>query len=214
MIRCLIFDFDGTLVPSNDIKRNAFATAVAHIDGGPAAIQAILAESPTADRYTVFDALTRQLGAERAPIDLVDRYGEICESLIVPLIANGGVSALLERLSAAGLDLHLATATPLPAIVAVLEASGVAGIFRSVHGRPQSKADAIREILDEGMYDPATVAVIGDGTDDREAAMATGCHFVSVQPDASELYGQSTAKAVAFLAERLTLPAMTVNDRV
>ena len=54
----------------------------------------------------------------------------------------------------------------------------------------------------------------GHGANDRAAAAATGWHFVSVLPDASELYGQSTTGAMTFLADRLMLPALRVTDPV
>lgn len=206
MIRCLVFDFDGTLVPSNDIKRYAFTETVAAIPGGVAAIDDILRQSPGADRYAVFDALAWKLGNNIAPPELVDRYGEICEARIVPLIVDSGITVFLQTLSASGLDLHIATATPRTAIIATLGAAGITEIFKSVHGRPQSKDEAIIEIMRTGSHSPETVAVIGDSAADRAAAEVTGCHYVPVQPDASDLHGQSVSKAMRFLAARLTLP--------
>jgi phosphoglycolate phosphatase len=203
MIRCLIFDFDGTLVPSNGIKRDSFTESVAEIPGAPEAISRILTRTPDADRYAVFGALAMEFGATVTPSDLVARYGEICKARIVPLIVGSDIPALMQHLSTSGLEVHIATATPYPAIISTLRAAGIAGIFNSVHGRPQTKAEAIREIMLKGAHQPAQVAVIGDGTADRVAAEAAGCHFVAVRPDASDLYGKSVARAVAVLTDKL-----------
>ena len=203
MIRCLVFDFDGTLVPSNGIKRDAFAESVADIPGAPEAIGRILARTPDGDRYTLFEALAREIGTEITPAELVSRYGQICEARIVPLIVESDIPALLQHLSASGLEMHIATATPYPAIIEILQAAGIADIFNSIHGRPQNKAEAIREIMAKGAHQPAQVAMVGDGPADREAAEATGCRFVAVQSDASDLHGQSVARAVAFLTDQL-----------
>lgn len=213
MIRCLVFDFDGTLVPSNGIKRQAFIETVEGIDGAGERIEALLAARPTVDRHTIFTMLCRQTPDAGGPAALVARYGEICEARIVPLLVGSDVRSLMEALVARGLDLHISSATPRDALLAILDAAGMTSLFRSVHGAPQEKRDAVEEILAAGNHSAAEVAVIGDGAQDRQAAATHGCRFVGVSADASELSVNSAPDALSFLAERLDLPDASTGGR-
>ena len=80
MIRCAVFDFDGTLVMSNDIKREGFFAVTAEIAGGRAAMEALLADPP-GDRYAIFAAFAARFGLDAG--ELAEAYGAWCEAAIL-----------------------------------------------------------------------------------------------------------------------------------
>ena len=53
MIRCVVFDFDGTLVDSNAIKRAAFFEAVHTVDPNGAYMEKVLQAPKPGDRFEV-----------------------------------------------------------------------------------------------------------------------------------------------------------------
>ncbi|MDH3961542.1 MAG: HAD family hydrolase, partial [Desulfuromonadales bacterium] len=51
MLKCVVFDFDGTLVDSNDIKRETFFAVAHRWDSSDAVAAEVFDLWPTADRY-------------------------------------------------------------------------------------------------------------------------------------------------------------------
>jgi beta-phosphoglucomutase-like phosphatase (HAD superfamily) len=51
MIKCVVFDFDGTLVDSNDIKRDTFFDIVQPWDASGEVVAEVFERWPGADRY-------------------------------------------------------------------------------------------------------------------------------------------------------------------
>jgi phosphoglycolate phosphatase len=207
MIAHLVFDLDGTLVPSNDVKRDAFFACVEHIDGAAEIIAAMLAADSTRDRYRVFGELTERLPEAGDADVLIARYSRLCHESIVALLRSGGTDALLAHLASRGLVLHLSSGTPREALVAMMEETGLAHHFSSIHGAPGAKADKLRGIMREHGLGPSNLAVIGDGDSDAEAAREAGCQFLRVAGDASDLHGRPAEEGVAFLAQGLGMTA-------
>src|SRR5689334_16353848 len=88
-IRCLAFDFDGTLVDSNAVKRSAYFEVARREDPGGRLVSAVLAERPQADRYEVLRAFaqrTAEAGArdprwvEEAAARLIEAYTTLVEA--------------------------------------------------------------------------------------------------------------------------------------
>lgn len=205
-----MFDFDGTLVPSNAIKRDSFSEVVSDLPDAGAHIEAILAAEPTADRSAVFRRLGERVALRCKTEALVARYSELCETKIIALLADGRTAKLLDRLRANGLDLHVSSGTPLTALVSSLERGGIADRFAGIHGHPARKPDTLRKILSSTGMAPESIVVVGDGESDRAAAEETGCRFVPVAGDAKELYGNGPDAGYAFLDNAL---ALTVGPR-
>lgn len=89
MIRVIAFDFDGTIVDSNSIKRSAFYEVVADIPGAALALDRILISPESGDRHDVFhalDALLRPTNID--PETLARAYGAKCEAGILNLLTR------------------------------------------------------------------------------------------------------------------------------
>ena len=52
-IRCIVFDFDGTLVESNPIKREAYYEIFARTTGSADVLERVIRANPEADRYGI-----------------------------------------------------------------------------------------------------------------------------------------------------------------
>lgn len=205
MISHLVFDLDGTLVPSNDVKRDAFFACVEGINGAGEIIASMLDADPTRARYRVFGELVERLPASGDAAGLVARYSAICHERIVVLLNAGVTGALLELLRRKGLMLHLSSGTPRDSLFAMMRETGLDRHFASINGSPTAKADTLRAIMREHDLNASQVAVIGDGDSDAQAASAAGCTFLRVAEDASELHGQPAEAGFAFLGDRLGL---------
>ena len=67
MIKCVVFDFDGTLVDSNGIKREVFFEIVRDQDPGGEIVAGVFERWPLADRYEK----TRRIAEEMNPEELI-----------------------------------------------------------------------------------------------------------------------------------------------
>jgi phosphoglycolate phosphatase-like HAD superfamily hydrolase len=146
MIRGVVFDFDDTLVRSQQIKRDAFHV-VAEAAGAPREIvEAALARRPTADRFQIFGRIARMLarGGHLPPgleVDglarrMVDEYSARCEERISVAPEVPGAEGALRELCEAGYALFVNSGTPTVYLERLLERRSMGCPFLAVgdHG--------------------------------------------------------------------------------
>ena len=185
MIKALIFDFDGTLVDSNAVKRSAYFDVTAEISGATEILQRLLAEPDSGDRYDVFRRLRNELGANTVDAGrLADAYGECCRREILDLLKKSRVARSLETLKRQGYALFIASATPENVLITMLETTLLARLFDELCGRPRSKVAILRDICWRRGWKPHEIVMIGDSEDDREAAVEASCHFIGIGANA------------------------------
>ncbi len=180
MIRAIVFDFDGTLIDSNQVKLSAFYEVTAHIPGAGAELDRIFQDPDRGDRYEIFTTLQARLGSDGAA--LIKAYGQRCETVILDKLAKSRVTETLDTLKAEGRKLFIASATPEVDLVAMLDKSDLAARFDGIHGRPAGKADILKRIMEDHDLQPSTMVLVGDGEDDCRGAAEFGCRFVGIGP--------------------------------
>ncbi|NOT09708.1 MAG: HAD hydrolase-like protein [Gemmatimonadales bacterium] len=190
-IRCVVLDFDGTLVDSNAIKRDAFFQALAPLGAERSLIEQVLAAEP-GDRTAIITAAVAALRkAGRVPGSTdgdqlvrrtVEEYTSRTDDAISRCAAQPDVSWTLPWL-ASRFPLYLWSDTPESSLQAIVERRGWAQHFRGMVGRPRSKAENLRAILARDQIDPSEVLVVGDTRRDLEAALECGCRFLGVRSD-------------------------------
>jgi phosphoglycolate phosphatase-like HAD superfamily hydrolase len=191
MIRCVAFDFDGTLVLSNAIKREGFFAVAGKFPGGMARMERLLA-APPGDRFAIMAAFAADFGADAG--DLAEAYGAWCEARILVCPERPGAAACLAELRARGIPAWINSATPEAPLRAVVARRYPPGSFAGVRGGHASKVPNLRAILAAAGCAPAEMLMVGDGADDRDAARTVGCAFVGLtdgslaqRPDAGDL---------------------------
>ena len=177
----VVFDFDGTLVDSNGIKRVAFFEVAEVVRPGSAPVMRAALEETVGDRRTVLADYARRLdGSERQSpgLDwLVDLYGQRTDAAVAAAVERPGAGALLEQLRLCGIRLFLSSATPLANLQRIVEARGWSSRFEALFGRPSSKVDSLASILARSGLAPRRLVVVGDGPDDRDSARDAGCAY-------------------------------------
>lgn len=189
MIRCVVFDFDGTLVRSNAIKRQAYFDAVADFADGGKLIEQVFADGILGNRYAVFAEVARYLHpndlekAKALGTTLAARYTELCRNRIACCEEVTGASAALGELAKRGKALYLVSATPEVDLHPCVERRRLAALFRQIRGGPVEKTTHLRAIARRENLASSALVVVGDGIDDRDAASDVGCHFLPVADD-------------------------------
>lgn len=185
MFSTIVFDFDGTLVDSNALKRQGFFDAVADDADGAALMSAVLAREP-GDRRALMAAYLLERDGAQCPASpeaverLVARYNSHVDAAVAAAPEMPGATALLEALARQGCRACLSSATPLANLKAIVEQRGWVHHFHAIYGHPARKADTLSQVMREYGVAASQIAVVGDGSDDRSSALALGCAFFPV----------------------------------
>lgn len=177
----VIFDFDGVLAETVEVKTRAFYE-LALAFGQPAAerLQEYHLRHGGVSRVEKFRWLFSEvLGRPLAQETLDDLCARFSEKVLARMISEPMVPGAREALERLHGRLPLAVATGMPdgELKLVLEGRGLSGFFFAAHGTPPAKADLVRQCVREAGVAPQRALMVGDSVTDCEAARAAGCAF-------------------------------------
>lgn len=202
-LRAIVFDFDGVILESVDIKTRAFREL---LPGRPA-LQDRLERHHLAhlgvSRYEKFEWICRELLAHapsREEIADLDRRFSAAIALHMRTCAfvPGAREFLLRHADKE--PLYVASATPEIELRHIVEDRALTTLFKGIYGFPTTKADALARVVRDVGGAPEDVLFVGDSRQDAEAARAVGVTFVARVASADARFTGS-AMRVADLAE-------------
>lgn len=175
-----MFDFDGTLVDSNAIKRECFFEIVKDDPKGHLIMKNVLAETK-ADRSIVFAEYCRIRGDGQSRSEaMLERFSELVNQRVAEASEMPGSVDFLDSLKSSSAMVVLSSATPLHDLIDVLKRRNWIAKFDRVFGAPRKKAQTIENCLLPLVESAKDIAVVGDGEDDLASALETGCAFFPV----------------------------------
>jgi phosphoglycolate phosphatase-like HAD superfamily hydrolase len=190
MIACVAFDFDGTLVDSNQVKVQSFYEIVEDYDPSGCTVTEVLQRCPNEDRYGITRELAREFMAKglippQSDVGIVglkwaETYTGTCETAMAKCPEIPGASGILSWLLSEGISLYLNSRTPIKALNRLVTMRNLAHYFSRIYGAPASKLENLRHIQELIQAKPDEMLFVGDSEDDREAAAEFGCHFAGV----------------------------------
>jgi phosphoglycolate phosphatase len=197
-----VFDFDGTLVDSNAIKRAAYYEAAADLPDARRLLDGLLAPPARGDRMHILGELARVTGRPEMHDTLLARYGAATRAAILARLADGWAASFLEALHATGDRAYISSATPADALADILDAGGLGPHLAGWRGGFGLKTENLRDILRAERSKSAVV--VGDGADDARSAADCDCPFVRVDDGPHALFRRTTAEAVDWLRRNAT----------
>ena len=182
--KAIIFDFDGTIIDSNEIKLNCFIDLFSDQEFLKRDLILFISSLGNADRFAVIRACCERffqgIFSETEIQKKIDSYSRECLRRI--LIADEIPYALefIKTANGKGYNLFISSATPEKELVEIIKSMRLIKYFKGVYGGPKSKVFHITSILEQqGLFATETV-YIGDSDIDRASAISVGCHFIGI----------------------------------
>ncbi|MBI4707956.1 MAG: HAD family hydrolase [Candidatus Omnitrophica bacterium] len=188
-LKVIIFDFDGVIAESLDVKTKAFRQLFKDYPEKVDAIAEFHLENGGMSRFDKFRYIYKIILKEELDNETFLRLCQDFKMLVVDEVVNSvlvkGVKEFLEFYKKE-LPMFVVSATPQDEIIEIVKRKNLLDYFHGIYGSPEKKENLIRRILSNGYLAKQTL-FIGDSKNDYQAAEETGVLFAArISNDKSE----------------------------
>ena len=182
MIKAIIFDFDGVLVESVDVKTRAFARMFE--DKGEEVVRQVISfhlknGGMTRDKkfmYYYNEILMCSLSDEKLE-KLCDTFSRLVIDEVINSPYVKGAKAFLEKFHTE-IDFYVVSGTPEQELREIVRRRGMSLFFKGVFGSPVQKGEIAKMILQQNGYNSKEVVFVGDSLADLRGAIESGTRFI------------------------------------
>tara|TARA_B100000795_G_C22805033_1_gene444275 strand:- start:593 stop:1270 length:678 start_codon:yes stop_codon:yes gene_type:complete len=183
--KVLIFDFDGVIVDSNDIKTAAFSELYQPY-GSDVVNRVILHHEANGGmpRFEKFDYYHKHFLGEdinqKEIIDLSARFSKLVVNKVIAAPEINSAELFLKKIQNNKKFCSINSATPEVEIKEIIIHRNLEKYFSKILGSPSSKSENIIKILNYYKCNIKEALFFGDADSDINAALKTGIHFIGV----------------------------------
>jgi len=181
MVKAIIFDFDGVILESPDIKTDAFKEL---FQGYPEKLEAIINYhllNGGVSRYVkfryIYEHILKQELLEQERLKLEENFSQIVFKKVLAAPFVSGIKEFLDR-NKEKYQFFIVSGTPEEELEKIVFARKLENYFKEIHGSPKEKKDTINNIVQRYNFDRDSVAYVGDAESDRRAASHAGILFI------------------------------------
>jgi beta-phosphoglucomutase-like phosphatase (HAD superfamily) len=181
-LRAIVFDFDGVILESANIKTEAFLELYAEYPDKLQAIREYHVGQAGISRYVKFEHIQRNIlglpytDAVRKKVSA--EFERLTRERIFRCPQVPGAETLLRGLRGRVLRI-VGSGTPQAELELVVATRKMEDWFEELWGTPPMKADILRDVMARHNFSPQQVLMVGDGMSDYDAARETGTHFLA-----------------------------------
>ena len=200
----IIFDFDGVLVESVNVKTQAFASLYAEYgDAVVAEVEKYHLNNGGISRFDKFRYFQTEI-LKRPPLNdsdianLADAFSVLVTDQVVAAPMVNGAQSFLE-IAGRQLRLFVVSGTPTAELKEIISRRDLSEYFTGIWGSPKSKSENIAELLSEHGLSPGRCVMIGDALADYEGAVSNEVHFLGrVAENTANLFASGAKTFVDF----------------
>lgn len=179
----IVFDCDGVLLDSNELKTECFALALREAgckETDIARFREFQRANFGTSRHRLFEAFLTWELEHRPPFDRDGLVALYAAQLRGRYVATPATPAMREVVAELGKRRrpHIVSGSEQTELREVLAERGDAPLFGRILGSPTSKPEHLASLLAEEGVVPSAMLFVGDAEADFRAASATGCNFI------------------------------------
>jgi len=190
MIKAIIFDFDGVLVDSVDIKTQAFAEL--YKDYGQEIVKSVIEyhlRNGGVSRYEKFKYYHEVLLGKKLTDDETKELGKQFSVLVEDMVVESpwikSAKVFLDRYHKK-VDLYVVSGTPDEELNRIIRDRKMSHFFKMVYGSDKKKGEIANTIVKDNQYLREEVLMVGDSMSDYEGACDAGLKFIGFVRESQE----------------------------
>ncbi len=183
-MRVILWDFDGVIMNSNEVRDLGFEKVLADFDKQD--VEKLLEfhrQNGGLSRYVKFKYFFEDvLGEPTLTEEKLTLYTEKFSSIMKTLLTNKELLIeetveFIKKQSAAGTPMHIVSGSDQKELRFLCEQLGIDQYFKSIHGSPTPKKQLVANVIDDNGYMKQDCLLIGDSNNDFEAAEHNNIEF-------------------------------------
>jgi len=182
-IKVIIFDFDGVIAESVNIKKEAFAELYKPF--GTNVVKKVVAFHMMHGGISRFEKIKlyheKYLGVELTDKQIIAVAKQFSNLVVEKVINAPYVPGAIEFIKYWNrkYDMYISSATPQKEIEYISKQRNISRYFKGIYGSPILKSEHIKRILKSNKYNKNEVVFIGDAVSDRNAAKENMVRFIA-----------------------------------
>ena len=178
MFKCLVFDFDGTIVNSNKLKKDLFFDV----------LRSYKIDFNLLSHKISIDGMSRNQIIRDVMYDydddiiekVISDYSKKTLNSISKIKPNLYFNKIIRFALKNNIYLVLSSNTPKKELLKITNNLDITSLFNEIHGFPEIKINTIKKILKKNSFKADQICVLGDGVSDKVSAEVNQTNFFLV----------------------------------
>ena len=183
--KLFIFDFDGVIVDSVDIKTEAFGEIYSNYGSSiTEKVKNYHIENGGLSRYEKIryfnEVLLKNYNKYKSKDELVVEFSNLVKTKVIECPEIRGATKFLDYLFNCGKMLTVNSATPSDELIEIIQARNLDNYFRVILGSPKTKLENLQQTIESMKCNVAESIFFGDANTDIHAAESIGMDFIGL----------------------------------